>query len=457
MATSRASDARAAVDRSFEQLYRGHHADVFRAALRELGNVHDAEDVTQAAFVDAYRAVLRGSRPQAPRAWLLAIAENVRRRRYRTAQRRPREEPLDADFPLSADVPQEIAHALAEALAELPDEQRRVFVLRELGGLSYEEIARETASTVGAIQMLLFRARKSLRELLEPPVVTRRRSGILVPLPGWLTSIVSRADLATTLTPRAAGAVGATVMAIAGISAATGDVAAEGHARPVPEARRAVVPSAAAPARVATAAARRHVAKAAGQAAPALASRPAAAAGRPRARPQAAAPRTDPAQQANPTLSAPPLPGAALPTASAANALPTAAATAVSAAVPTPVPAVAATAAPEVPATRVAPPPPVETVQAAAQEVQAPVQAVQGAVKEVPSTVQETLPVPVEQPRLPVPLPDEKVRGLPGTSAPPPSSAPVLEAVTGAAGAAGAGAPPPPVPGVPAVNLPPVP
>lgn len=221
------------MDISFEELYRGHHADVFRVALRELGNVHDAEDVTQAAFVDAYRAVLRGSRPEAPRAWLLAIAENVRRRRYRTAQRRPREEPTDdADFPLQAELSHERARALAEALAELPPEQRRVFVLRELGGLSYDEIAGETGSTVGAIQMLLFRARRTLRELLEPPVSGRRRTGFLVPLPGWLTTFASRADLATTQTPRAVGAVGATVVAVLGASVAVSEIGADGAPGP---------------------------------------------------------------------------------------------------------------------------------------------------------------------------------------------------------------------------------
>ena len=220
MATSRASPARAAVDRAFEELYRGHRADVYRAALRELGNAHDAEDVTQAAFVDAYRAVLRGTRPQSPRAWLLAISENVRRRRFRTAQRRPREQLVDdADFPPAADLPYEQSQALAEALGALPAEQRRVFVLRELVGLSYDEIADEIGSTVASIQMLLFRARRSLREQLDPPTVAIRRPAFLPPAPSWLAGLFSRVELAS-LTPRAAGALGATVLTIAGASVA---------------------------------------------------------------------------------------------------------------------------------------------------------------------------------------------------------------------------------------------
>jgi RNA polymerase sigma-70 factor (ECF subfamily) len=219
MATRPASSARAAVDLTFEELYRGYRADVYRAALHALGNAHDAEDATQAAFADAYRAVLRGTRPQSPRAWLLAISENVRRRGFRTAQRRPREDLVDdADFP-AAELPDEQSRALAEALAALPEEQRRVFVLREIVGLSYAEIAEEADSTVASIQMLLFRARRALREQLDPPTVAVRRPIFLPPVPSWLAGLASRVELAS-LTPRAAGALGATVLAVAGASVA---------------------------------------------------------------------------------------------------------------------------------------------------------------------------------------------------------------------------------------------
>jgi RNA polymerase sigma-70 factor (ECF subfamily) len=207
--TPPAKDTRADAERSFERLYRGHRADVFRAALRELGNVHDAEDVTQAAFVDAYRAVLRGTRPEAPRAWLLTIAENVRRRRFRTTLRHPREVPLDADAAFAAEESREQASALLDALARLTAEQREAFLLREITGLSYAEIAQRMDSTVGSVQMLLFRARATLRDELEPP----QRHGAFLPL----ATVLSRFE-PFGLTPRAVGAVGAAALAL-GVSA----------------------------------------------------------------------------------------------------------------------------------------------------------------------------------------------------------------------------------------------
>jgi RNA polymerase sigma-70 factor (ECF subfamily) len=230
MAPRRANDTRDDAERSFEQLYRGHRGEVYRAALRQLGNVHDAEDVTQAAFIDAYRAVLRGTRPQAPRAWLLTIAENVRRRRFRASLRRPREEPLDADAAPAAEQSHEEAGALLDALTTLTAEQREVFLLREITGLSYDEIAEQTDSSVASVQMLLFRARKSLREELEPPSV----HGLCLPL----ASLVSRFE-AFSLTPRAAGAVGAAALAVS-VSAST-------PAKADPPARQAAPPVVAAP------------------------------------------------------------------------------------------------------------------------------------------------------------------------------------------------------------------
>jgi RNA polymerase sigma factor (sigma-70 family) len=199
-----------------ERLYEGHRAEVYRTALRALGNADDAEDVTQAAFVDAYSAILRGSRPSAPRAWLLAIAENVRRRRFRTALRRPREEPFGAEI-ASGELAHEQADAVRRALATLPPQQREVLLLREVSGLSYDEIAARSGSTVASVQMLLFRARRALREELDPPAVTQRRA-LGLQLPAWVAHLAGRGETLA-LSPRGAGAAGAALLAVTGITA----------------------------------------------------------------------------------------------------------------------------------------------------------------------------------------------------------------------------------------------
>ena len=83
-------------DRAFERLYRKHVGDVYRYALAVMRNPADAEDVTQTTFLNAYRSyVEKGNRPEKPQNWLIAIAHNVCRQRFRQAQRRPREVAFD--------------------------------------------------------------------------------------------------------------------------------------------------------------------------------------------------------------------------------------------------------------------------------------------------------------------------------------------------------------------------
>jgi RNA polymerase sigma-70 factor (ECF subfamily) len=146
-----------------EELYRRYRGDVYRYALRASRDENEAEEVTQAAFVNAYRALARGGVPRRPRAWLITIAENVRRRRLR----RPREEQLPETYEAPAPEPEVTPGDLVAAFGTLPEAQRRALLLRELGGRSYGEIARELGTSVGAVQMLLFRARRDLREWLK--------------------------------------------------------------------------------------------------------------------------------------------------------------------------------------------------------------------------------------------------------------------------------------------------
>src|SRR5437763_628440 len=83
-------------DRAFEQLYKRHARDVYQYALALLANPVDAEDVTQTTFLNAYRAFQQGERPHKPHNWLIAIAHNVCRMRWRQAGSRPREVALEA-------------------------------------------------------------------------------------------------------------------------------------------------------------------------------------------------------------------------------------------------------------------------------------------------------------------------------------------------------------------------
>jgi RNA polymerase sigma factor (sigma-70 family) len=147
----------------FEQLYREYAGDVYRYALAIMRNPADAEDVTQATFLNAWRAFSAGEEPRAPLNWFISIAHNVCRLRFRTKSRRPREvefEPALAEAPVHEGPS---ASDVLEALAELPLNQRAALVMRELEGRSYGEIASILGVSRAAVETLIFRARRSLR------------------------------------------------------------------------------------------------------------------------------------------------------------------------------------------------------------------------------------------------------------------------------------------------------
>jgi RNA polymerase sigma factor (sigma-70 family) len=161
---------RAGGERAFERLYRRHVQTVYGYALALLRNPADAEDVTQTTFMNAYRAWRRGERPRSARAWLLAIAHNVCRERFRTAGRRVHEVALEGRVAEQAgDAGADLARAdeLRRALGVLPFNQRAALSLRELEGRSCAEIADVLGVSPAAVEMLLFRARRTLREQLD--------------------------------------------------------------------------------------------------------------------------------------------------------------------------------------------------------------------------------------------------------------------------------------------------
>jgi RNA polymerase sigma-70 factor, ECF subfamily len=160
---------RLGTDRSFERLYRKHAGDVYRYALVVLRNEADAEDVTQTTFLNAYKAFERGERPRAPQNWLIAIAHNVCRQRFRQSQRRPNEVVFEEELAEAAVVEDDAVSAedIRRALGHLAFNQRAALVMRELEGRSYQEIAEILELSVSAVETLIFRARRALREQLE--------------------------------------------------------------------------------------------------------------------------------------------------------------------------------------------------------------------------------------------------------------------------------------------------
>src|SRR5688500_15477947 len=154
--------------REVDDLYRAHAAEVYRYVYAVLGNQADAEDVTQTTFVNALRALERGQQPRKPTNWLITIAHNLIRQRFRQQQARPREVELDRDVPVAeaADDGPSIDD-LVRALQRIPAAQREALVLREMEGRSYKEITAILGISQAALETRIFRARRSLAEELE--------------------------------------------------------------------------------------------------------------------------------------------------------------------------------------------------------------------------------------------------------------------------------------------------
>jgi RNA polymerase sigma factor (sigma-70 family) len=160
--------SRRSPERAFESLYRRHAGDVYRYSLALLDRQTDAEDATQNTFLNAYRALARGERPRDAGRWLRAIALNVCREHHRRAARRPDEVSLNEDpGELVLDPPAPQLDDLLRGLSALAFNQRAALVMRELEGRSLAEIASELGVSSSAVETLLFRARRALREQLE--------------------------------------------------------------------------------------------------------------------------------------------------------------------------------------------------------------------------------------------------------------------------------------------------
>ena len=158
--------------RSFGVLYERYHQPLYRYCRSIVRNEADAQDVLQSTFTAALAALKRDARKAPLRPWLYRIAHNesisLLRRRTREAQHQSEGEVTA----LAASAEEEAAsrarwQRLLEDLAELPERQRGALLLREMAGLSHEDIAVALELTLGGAKQAIFEARQGLADLEE--------------------------------------------------------------------------------------------------------------------------------------------------------------------------------------------------------------------------------------------------------------------------------------------------
>ncbi len=156
---------------------------VLKLVGRFVNDAAEAEDVAQEAFLKAYRALASFRGDSAFYTWLYRIAINTAKNALVSQRRRPVDFDLDLQDPdqydrhaklKEADTPEgvlltdEIRAVVEEAMAQLPEDLRTAIVLRELEGLSYEEIAEAMDCPVGTVRSRIFRAREAIDKKLKP-------------------------------------------------------------------------------------------------------------------------------------------------------------------------------------------------------------------------------------------------------------------------------------------------
>lgn len=169
----------------FLELVQQHQVCIYQHALYLLSNQEDAKDVTQETFIKAWKHA-DNLRPETIRSWLLKCANNLsidllRRRKFQMPLAKADEEEIEtlihyqkenAPFQSPNPSPEELCmkrerqQLVQQAIAQLPLHFRTVVLMREIEGLSFEEIAETLNQPIGTVKSNAFRARKKLREML---------------------------------------------------------------------------------------------------------------------------------------------------------------------------------------------------------------------------------------------------------------------------------------------------
>jgi RNA polymerase sigma factor (sigma-70 family) len=151
-------------------LYERHSSRIFGFCRKRLRTPQEAEDAVQNTFIAAMQALQRGTVPVCEAAWLFKIAENACAAIYRAGARRDDRELTDPQTLSRFAGPgggEDALVGVAGALDTITENQRKAFVLRELRGLSYAEIAVQLGVSVASVETLIYRARRGLARALE--------------------------------------------------------------------------------------------------------------------------------------------------------------------------------------------------------------------------------------------------------------------------------------------------
>ncbi len=158
---------------------------ILRLVSRFIRDSMECEDITQEAFIKAYRALPDFRGDSAFYTWLYRIAVNTAKNHLVSTGRRPPAQDMDAEeasnsaagvnfvdlnTPESELMNSELLAVIRRTIAELPDTLREAIVYREFDGMSYEEIAEVMECPIGTVRSRIFRARETLEEAMSPYV-----------------------------------------------------------------------------------------------------------------------------------------------------------------------------------------------------------------------------------------------------------------------------------------------
>jgi len=162
---------------AFDLLVLKYEQKIVNLVMRYVRDPEQALDISQEAFIKAYRALPRFRGDSAFYTWLYRIAVNTAKNYLAAQRRRPMDIELDlqdpeqyglhaklkeTDTPEAVTVSQELQETLERAIEALPDDLRTAIILRELDGMSYEEIAQTMDCPVGTVRSRIFRARDAI-------------------------------------------------------------------------------------------------------------------------------------------------------------------------------------------------------------------------------------------------------------------------------------------------------